>query len=74
MRNLFGSTFAVTLSILLVVPDVSIAENEPQLTEVHLNKSHDDQKFYKDHLTKTTVNGRIQYVLGARIAGKIKNL
>lgn len=83
LNNLFAS--AVTLLILMFVLNDSVAqrnhyniENESEATELHRGTTAEIYDFIKLHprayveqLTKTNVNGRIQYVLGGRIAGKL---
>ena len=79
LNNLFAS--AVTLLILMFVLNDSVAQrhhyNIESESEVHQGKSDEIYDFiklqshtYVEQLTKTNVDGRIQYVLGGRIAGK----
>lgn len=79
LNNLFAS--AVILLILMFVLNDSVAQrhhyNIENESEVHPGTTDEIYDFIKLHprayveqLTKTNVDGRIQYVLGGRIAGK----
>lgn len=73
-------TFAATLLILLFGLNVSFAkiEEKSETSELHPRTPENINDLFKMHprangeqLTRTTtVDGRIQYVLGTRIAGK----
>lgn len=73
VNKLFG--LAVHLLVLLTVLNASVADNESRPGPVIVRTSDEIDDFiqlhpriYVDQLTKTNVNGRIQYTLGARIA------
>lgn len=77
-------TFALTVLILLFELDVSLAQRtsaeivkKSETSDLHSRAIESVNDLLKEHprkyveqLTRTTVDGRLQYVLGARIAGK----